>query len=126
MKKLYLHDGRASLVMGRSRFAVFAAVSLFAITAWAAVSGSISGTLKDPSGAIVPGARLTATNTAIGTEYKATTDERGFYSFPSLAVGKYDVVVDAAGFKPYRRTGLTVDADSALQVDATIEMGEHT
>src|SRR5262249_30638359 len=92
----------------------------------AAVGGSISGTLKDPSGAVIPGATLVATNIALKTEFKATSDANGFYSFPSLPVGTYEITVDMAGFKPLKRTGLVIDADSAIKVDATLEMGEHT
>jgi carboxypeptidase family protein len=103
-----------------------ALISYFAVVAWTAVGGSISGTLKDPSGAVIPGATLTATNIAIGAQYKATSDDKGFFSFPSLSVGQYELTMEAAGFKAHRRTGLIVDADSALKVDATLEMGEYT
>jgi hypothetical protein len=100
--------------------AVFSAVSS------ATVGGSISGTLKDPMGAVIPGATLIATNVILKTEFKATSDQNGFYSFPSLPVGRYDLMVDVAGFKPLKRIGLIIDTDSALKIDATLEMGEHT
>ena len=57
---------------------------------WGATGGSISGTLKDPSGAVIPGAMVIATNTAQGIQFKTTTDEKGFYIFPSLSVGRYN------------------------------------
>src|SRR5262249_54472061 len=99
---------------------------LIEVNSWAAVGGSISGTLKDPSGAVIPGATLTVTNTGIGTHYKAASDEKGLYSFPSLAVGQYDLTIDAAGFQSQKRTGLVIDADTALKVDVTLQIGEHT
>src|SRR5690348_16332434 len=83
----------------------------------AATTGSISGTALDPSGAVIPGGRLTATNMATGVQLKTTTNEKGFYSFPSLPIGRYEIRIEAEGFSPQRRTGLVIDADSALQVD---------
>ena len=91
---------------------------------WGAVTGSISGTLRDQTGAVIPGATLTITNTAQGTRTRTTTDTKGFYSLPSLAVGRYDLQVEAGGFRLERRTGLVIDADSALTVDLKLEMAE--
>lgn len=90
----------------------------------AATTGSISGTVKDPSGAVIPGAMLIATNTAQGIQSRATSDDKGFYIFPSLSVGRYDVQAQAGGFRPANRKGLVIDADSALQIDLTVEMIE--
>ena len=55
-----------------------------------------------------------------------TTDDRGFYSFQSLPVGRYDVEVDAAGFKPLRRTGVVINVNSKVVVDASLAIGERT
>ena len=108
-------------------------VSLFAglllachATLIGAVTGTISGTLKDPSGAAIPGASVTVTNTAQGIQNKTTSDAKGTYAFPSLPVGRYDLQIQAAGFAPARRSGLAVDANSALQVDVTLAMAERT
>src|SRR4029078_13354158 len=65
-----------------------------AVGAWAAVGGSMSGTVKDQTGDVIPRAMVTVTNTALGTEFKTTSDARGFFSFPSLPVGRYDLVID--------------------------------
>jgi hypothetical protein len=91
-----------------------------------AVGGSISGTVKDLSGAVVPKAAVTATNTDTGVRRAVTTNGTGAYSFPSLPVGHYDVVIAAPGFKPYRRTSITVDVNSALVVDTVLELGESS
>jgi carboxypeptidase family protein len=91
----------------------------------AATTGSISGTLTDPSGAVIPGATVIVTNTAQGVMNKTTTDDKGVYTFPSLPVGTYDVKVEQPGFKPKSRNGLVIDIDSALQVDLTVEMAER-
>ena len=82
----------------------------------AATTGAISGTLVDPSGSVIPGAAVTATNTAQGIQNKTLTDSKGFYSFPSLRVGIYDIKGELEGFKPRNRKGVVVDLDSALAI----------
>jgi hypothetical protein len=94
------------------------------IGAWAAVTGSISGTLKDQTGAVIPGAMITVTNSSQGIQSKTNTDAKGFYSFPSLSVGRYDLQFEAAGFRLQKRTGVTIDTDSAVTVDATLDVAE--
>jgi hypothetical protein len=91
----------------------------------AATTGSISGVLKDPTGAVIPGAMITATNTAQGIQTKTTTDDKGGYSFLSLPVGRYDLQAQVEGFRTAKRTGLVIDADSALHIDLTVEMIER-
>src|SRR5579864_4954406 len=98
---------------------------IFQAVVWSATTGSISGTLTDPSGAVIPGATVTVTNVAQGIMNKTTTDDKGVYTFPSLPVGTYDLKVEQAGFKPKSRSGLVIDIDSALQIDFTVEMAER-
>ncbi len=93
--------------------------------AWAGTTGSIAGTIKDQSGAVIPGAKLTVTHTTQGIQTKTTSDSKGDYTFPSLPVGRYDLQVIADGFKPQNRTGLTIDLDSALQIDLALELAQH-
>ena len=102
------------------------ALALLGLTLWASDGGSLLGTITDPSGAAVPGAKVTATETATAVKQTVTTDGQGFYSFQSLPVGRYDVEVDASGFKPLRRTGVVVDVDSKVVVDASLAIGERT
>ncbi len=92
----------------------------------AAVGGSISGTVKDPSGAVVPKATITATDTDTGIKQVVRTNDAGVYSFPVLPVGHYDVDVVADGFKPYRRASIVLDVNSAILVDAALELGQST
>ena len=104
---------------GKYRLAFAMAVCLFvALPMRAATGGSISGTLADPSGAAIPGAVLNLVNTAQQTIYRAVSDKQGFYSFPNLPVGRYDLTISAHGFATQRKTNLTVDTDSALRLDA--------
>jgi hypothetical protein len=114
-----------------ARLAVHVLVAIFCLTlvaspAAAQVGGSLSGTVKDPSGAVVPGVSITATNTVLNTMFNTVTDGQGLYSFPKLAVGRYDLTLQIEGFKPLKRTGIQVDADSALQINATLELGEQS
>jgi Carboxypeptidase regulatory-like domain len=74
----------------------------------------------------VPGAQVTATETGTNVKQANTTDDRGFYSFQSLPVGRYEVEVAATGFKPLRRTGVVIDVDSKVVVDASLAIGERT
>ncbi len=90
----------------------------------AATTGSIFGTLKDPSGAVIPGATITVTNTAQGIQTKTVTDEKGAYTFPSLTVGRYNLVAEASGFKVAKRNDLVIDLDSSVQTDLSMEMIE--
>lgn len=92
----------------------------------AAVGGSISGTVRDRSGAVVPKATVTATNVNTGVRQTGSTNGSGVYSFPGLAVGHYDVDITAAGFRLYRRANITVDVNSALLIDAVLELGESS
>src|SRR4029077_17590597 len=81
---------------------------------------------KDPSGAVIPGVSVTATNATLGTMFSTTTDGQGLYSFPKLPVARYELTAQIDGFKPEKRTGIQVDADSALQINGTLELGEQS
>jgi Carboxypeptidase regulatory-like domain len=106
--------------------ASFILLPCLALVTWAGVGGSISGSVKDASGAAIPGAAVTATNTSTGVQQATTTDDRGSYSFLSLPVGRYDIEVTRGGFKPYRRADVVIDVNSTLVVDAALEIGEKT
>jgi Carboxypeptidase regulatory-like domain len=93
---------------------------------WAGTTGSISGTLKDPTGALVPGATVQAINVAQGVHNKITSDANGLFIFPSLPVGHYDLQVEAPGFKTEKRTGLVIDADVVLRIEAVLQLAEKT
>ena len=92
----------------------------------AATGGSISGTVADPTGAVIPGAAVSLINTAQLTTYQAISDEAGFYSFPNLPVGHYDLTFSATGFTTRKRMDLAVDTDSALRVDATLSVAARS
>jgi hypothetical protein len=88
--------------------------------------GRISGTVSDPSGAAVSGAKVIITNTATEAVRTETTDERGFYVAENLPIGPYSVSVDHPGFKRSQQGGNSVVADGRLTVDVRLQLGEST
>jgi hypothetical protein len=96
------------------------------VALWGATGGSISGMIIDQNGAVVPDATLELVNTGQHSTYRAKSDRQGLYSFPNLAVGHYDLTIAATGFRTQQKTGLTVDTDSALRVDANLEIGANS
>lgn len=100
------------------------AILLGAALAWAGITGSISGVISDPSGSVVVGATVTATETQTGIRSEITTDSKGFYNFSTLPVGTYNVEVHAPGFKVYEQKGLVIDANSALRADVILQLGQ--
>jgi Carboxypeptidase regulatory-like domain len=89
----------------------------------AGVTASISGTVTDPSGAIVAGATVTATNVDTGVATTQPTNASGYYSFQSLPLGTYTIDVSQTGFKEYAQTGLVLDVNSALVIDVKLQVG---
>ena len=102
-------------------------ISFFLILAMAvaraSITGSISGVVTDSSGAVISGAKVVASNVETGVRTTVTSDSSGFYKFASLAVGTYDLEVTQTGFRTYKKTGLVIDANSALRADATLPVG---
>jgi hypothetical protein len=92
----------------------------------AGVTASISGTVTDPSGAVVAGASVTATNVETGIATTLTTNTQGFYSFQSLPLGNYTISVQQSGFKGYAQTGLILNVNDALVIDVHLEVGATT
>jgi hypothetical protein len=103
--------------------AVFAFVFLAVAMVSASITGSISGVVTDNSGAVIAGAAVVATDTQTGVKTSVTTDAKGFYHLPTLAIGTYHLEISHAGFKTFEMTGLVIDANSALRADANLDVG---
>jgi hypothetical protein len=99
---------------------------LLALALHAGSGGSILGTVTDPHGGAVPGAKITATEAATGATRRVASDAVGFYSFESLPIGRYDVDVEASGFQLFRRTGVILDLDRKVVVDAALAVGQRS
>jgi len=89
-------------------------------TASAKEKGAVTGTVTDQTGAVLPGATATITNTA-GFTQTATANDRGEYSLQGLPAGTYTLTVSAPAFKDFRSDGLTLAASQSIAIDATLE-----
>jgi hypothetical protein len=98
----------------------------FLQTTWAGVGGSIAGSVKDSSGAAIAAAAVSLVNSGTGVRQSTVTDNQGTYTFPVLPVGSYVLEVNQPGFRPYRRTGIALDANSALLLDVVLQVGQRT
>src|SRR6204780_483208 len=90
---------------------------------WASVGGSIAGTVKDPSGRVIPNAEVSLRESTTGISYQTHSDSKGLYTFPVLPVGHYELQVQATGFSGYQRTGVVLDTNAALTLDAGLQVG---
>jgi hypothetical protein len=88
----------------------------------AGTGGSIAGMVSDPSGGVMPGVLVVVRNSETGAAQKTTTNGEGFYGFPALSEGRYEVQIDHPGFKPYRHAGLMVNSNAALRVEVQLTL----
>jgi hypothetical protein len=101
--------------------AMFLAVSASCL--FAKVTGSISGTVRDPQEANIPGASVELRNVQTGIVQTGLSDSAGFYSFPALDVGVYDITFKMAGFQQFTQTNLRINVDTSLKIDAKLKVG---
>jgi len=96
--------------------------------AWAqaTVSGTISGTVKDPTGAVIPGVEVTITEQDTGVSRVVLTDDEGFYTAPNVPVGTYTVSASMPGFKPAAVKDVKVDIRANRVINLVLEVGELT
>ncbi|HTW65098.1 MAG TPA: carboxypeptidase regulatory-like domain-containing protein [Bryobacteraceae bacterium] len=97
---------------------------LCAASVYAQVSGALSGTITDPSGAVVPGASVTATNTETGAAREAFADGQGRYQMSLLPAGQYEISAKKSGFREAVRTGIQLLVNQTATVDFTLQVGE--
>jgi len=103
--------------------AVVLALSFLAGTVWGQVTASITGTVKDTSGAVVPGATVTVKSSESGLTRAAETGTNGGYNVPSLPVGQYEVTAEKTGFKQEVRRGITLVVGQQAVVNLALEVG---
>jgi hypothetical protein len=89
-------------------------------------SGTITGTVTDPSGAVVANADVTAKNGATGQIYRAVSTETGNYTVSQLPVGTYSLMITVKGFKTYNREGLDLAATQIMRIDIPLQVGSQT
>ncbi len=108
------------------KFSFCVSILLAAIVAWAAITGSISGIVTDPSGAVVAGVTVVATSISTNVQKTTVTDAAGFYSFPALNVDHYNVAVSQTGYRNFQESGVPINANSAVRIDIKLELGQVT
>lgn len=86
--------------------------------------GTIVGSVKDSTGAVLPGVEITVTNTGTGAQRTAVSGESGDYSVPLLPPGSYSVSAALSGFKTDVRSGITLNVDQVARIDMTLQVGE--
>src|SRR5215510_3144060 len=113
------------------RFATFLVIALLvsvlsSAQAWAQASAQISGTVKDPSGAVLPGAEITATQMETGIARMTVSNETGAYVLPNLPVGPYKLEASLPGFRTFVQTGMVLEVNSNPVLNVTLEVGQRT
>src|ERR1700732_1134703 len=108
--------GRGSAVIGPIRL-IACLVVVASLAFGQGGSGTITGTVTDPGGAVVPGATVEARNTETGSVFLAESTNTGNYTISQLPIGNYVVTVKVQGFKTYTQTNLVLTATQALKED---------
>ncbi len=114
---------RAAVILGR--FLILGLVAAGPLS-FAADAGSISGTVLDPSGAVVPGAAIVLRNAENGTQRTLTAGSDGGYSFAMIPAGRYVIEVSFTGFASDREDDLEIGPDTSLRLDIQLTMASKT
>src|SRR5881409_2094775 len=85
--------------------------------------GTITGTVSDATGAVIPGVAIEAKNVQTGAVYQAGSSETGNYTLAQLPAGTYEVSATLPGFRRFVRTGVIVSVATVLRIDVTLEVG---
>ena len=114
--------------MRLKQFAVFVVLGLFCagLASGQAGRGGVSGTVTDPSGAVLQGAEVVLLNQATGVTLHTTTNSAGLYSFVSLNPGVYKITVNQTGFAKTVQDKVTVNVDEVAEVNLTLKVGPTT
>src|SRR5437667_11790009 len=101
---------------------------MFSCVTWTAVWGQstaqVSGTVRDQSGAVLPGVEVTATQTATGLVRTVVTNETGSYVLPSLPVGPYRLEAGLPGFRSFAQTGIVLQVDANPVINIVLQVGQ--
>ena len=113
--------------MNKSITTAFAALLLVVLgcaSLWAQGTAQISGTVKDQSGAVLPGVEITATQTETGVARTTVSNETGSYVLPSLPIGPYRLEAGLPGFRTFVQTGIVLQVNGNPVVNPTLEVGQ--
>lgn len=90
------------------------------------ITAAATGTVSDPSGAVIANAKVTATNTGTNVSFETTSNDSGLYTFPFLPVGNYTISVTNAGFKRISVGPFKLEVNQTARVDVKMEVGDAT
>ena len=108
----------------RSLAAIFLCLALCALSLFAqSERGTITGAVRDSSGAVIPGAKISLKNAATNVNIGAVTNEQGEYTIPSLSPGTYSLRAEKEGFRPSLTNAINLDAAQTVRTDVTLEVG---
>jgi len=113
------------------RLSALALVAFCALTGQAfaqsqAINGTIEGTVKDASGAVLPGVTVTVLNTDTGTQRVVVTNESGLFRAPLLPLGRFTVTAELSGFSKYEQTGIGLVAGQSVVLNIALKVGGLT
>ncbi|HSZ63380.1 MAG TPA: TonB-dependent receptor [Terriglobales bacterium] len=115
-----------SRALAGSLLTVLAILTFSSLAIGQANQGAIAGVVMDSSGAVVPNAKLTATEKSTGTVYTTVSSSAGTYRFPNVRIGTYDITVTATGFKSPTLTGIEVQVATTAAIDVKLNAGAVT
>src|SRR3954468_20615858 len=122
MRNEFVSRGVLGAIQSVRLFAV--ALLLFSSVSWAQeVTATITGTITDPSGASVAGAKVTAKDLDRGTDWPTTTNGEGFYILPRLPIGRYEVRVEQQGFQKSVQSPVELQLNQAARLDFELKVG---
>src|SRR5881296_1453218 len=104
----------------RAFFILCLSSAITCATVWAQATAQISGTVKDQSGAVLPGVEVTATQTDTGIARSAVTNETGSFVLPNLAIGPYRLEASLPGFRTFAQTGIVLQVNSSVVVNPVL------
>ena len=105
-------------------FVAFLAVNVLSIDLFAQATAEISGSVRDQSGAVLPGVEITATQTSTGVIRTTISNETGAYVLPSLALGPYRLEASLPGFRTFVQTGIVLQVNTKPVINVTLEVGQ--
>src|SRR2546428_5459671 len=107
------------------RLFLFSLVSILSsVTLWAQSTAQLSGTVRDQSGAVLPGVEVTATQTATGVARSVVTNETGSYVLPNLPIGPYRLEASLPGFRMFVQTGIVLQVSANSVINIVLQVGQ--
>ncbi len=110
----------------RNLSAIFLVALLAGAPGLAQTNATLTGTVSDSSGAVIPAAEIVIMNMSTGEAYETTTNTTGTFTIPFIKPGTFELIVTSPGFKQFTRPGILLDTASNVRADAVLEVGEVT